>query len=271
MHNHGCIAALSWENPGCLLWSRSQYLGWSLQLLPWQAAWIPSGKGSCTCHWRSRCVGQGLRNTPSISAISVKVCKHPNQSCRCVLQRTEGWSVSEDRDLVVRTCISSASWTGLACESRLFGRTSARWSWSQDQCCSECTTEFRGHGCDHKSDPSFFLLDPFEEGCGLVYRAIELAAVSQPEEEMVRYSSHPVWLKGTTKTRKHEGGDFKDLALRDLLTVDGLLKAEKEIIRFCQRMSYPDELKVKEVWKGIVTSSNSLLCWRKISWGLVDD
>ncbi|XP_060796695.1 uncharacterized protein LOC132899074 [Neoarius graeffei] len=41
---------------------------------------------------------------------------------------------------------------------------------------------------------------------------------------------------------EQENGVFKDLALRGLLTVDELLYAEKEIIRFCQRKRFPDEL-----------------------------
>ena len=41
---------------------------------------------------------------------------------------------------------------------------------------------------------------------------------------------------------ERKDGDVKDRALRGLLTLDELIKAEKEIIRFCQRMSYQDKL-----------------------------
>lgn len=62
----------------------------------------------------------------------------------------------------------------------------------------------------------------------------------------------------------------KDLSLKGLLTVDELMNAEKEIIRFCQRMRFPKECSNLQSGKNVKTSSNSLLCWRMVFSGLLD-
>lgn len=41
------------------------------------------------------------------------------------------------------------------------------------------------------------------------------------------------------RSSEQEKGVCKDLALRGLLTVDELMEAEREIIRFCQRSRFP--------------------------------
>lgn len=47
----------------------------------------------------------------------------------------------------------------------------------------------------------------------------------------------------------------KDLALRGLLTVDELMEAEREIIRFCQRSRFPDEFSSLQSGKNVKKNS----------------